>query len=545
MRMLPSAPHRSLKSDAERRIFRLLAATEGSGGAVAYHSLNISRHDYKIVGELDFVILTSRYVLVLEVKGGRVACSDGVWTFTDRFGDIHRRSEGPFEQARSGMFSLRRRVEERFGRSVVDKLAWGYAVAMPDTEFPVVGVEWDDDMLIDAASIRGRSDLTESLERLTSYWVAKHHLVGSPLSKSAAAEIGSFLRPDFDRVPSLRNRADDLDAAMEELTQEQYARLDLIEENPRILCGGGAGTGKTFIAAEVARREAAQGRSVLFVTSTQVLAAFLAQRLPPVSVEVCAMRDLPEGLFEVLVVDEAQDLMNIDDLARLDVALAGGLGSGRWRMFYDHNRQTGLSGRFEPEVLDLLRSYGGVSATLTRNCRNTHQVVLQTKLLTGGDLGTASAGEGPPVAFAPFETQQEQVDLIGEQLSRLRDDGVPSGEVTILSPLAYSDSAASRCRVARKGRLHEVSPSSVATWPPNGTTFSTISNFKGLENRFVLLVDIERVDTVESINALYVAMSRARTGLWIAVRRDIESELSRISESNLAAVLEEATHVHR
>ena len=45
-----------------------------------------------------------------------------------------------------------------------------------------------------------------------------------------------------------------------------------------------------------------------------------------------------------------------------------------------------------------------------------------------------------------------------------------------------------------------------------GITFSTILSFKGLESQFVILTDIE---TVSDKRMMYVAMSRARYGLFV------------------------------
>lgn len=542
MRMTPSVITASTQSSAERRVFDMLTRTDvrGDNEATAFHSLNISQHDYKIVGELDFVLLSTRGLIVFEVKGGGVECDEGLWTFTDRFGVGYRRSEGPFQQARSGMFSLKGRLEGRFGRDVIRRLPWGYAVIMPDTDFPTRSVEWDDAMVLDAAVLRGRRDLNDPFEALISFWESKHGQP-SPPTRLQVREIAQYLRPDFERLPSLRNRVDELDAAMEHLTDEQYQHLDLVDENPRILCAGGAGTGKTFMAVELARREAATGGRVLFVTSTDVMESFVRSRLTGSQVVVAAVDRIPTDFFDAIIIDEGQDILNLDDLARVDGVLQGGLSGGRWRVFYDINRQSGLVGRFDPEALDLLHSYGGVNTRLRRNCRNTHEIVLQTKLLTAADLGTASAGHGPPVEYALYESSEQQVALINAHLRALQDDDIPPGDITILSALPLRESAASKCRAARKGRIVEMNETVAAQWPVRQTTFSEVARFKGLENRFVMFVDIEQIGAdARDINTVYVAMSRARAGLWMAMHRGLEEEAARISRANLAEVMEDA-----
>ena len=55
------------------------------------------------------------------------------------------------------------------------------------------------------------------------------------------------------------------------LTEEQYARLDELEENPRCLFEGAAGTGKTLLALEYARRADRGGSKVVLVCFNRLL----------------------------------------------------------------------------------------------------------------------------------------------------------------------------------------------------------------------------------------------------------------------------------
>ena len=67
--MIPSFPHKT-GSSGERRVFdRLRAAFEHDphSDLAVFHSLNLTRHDYKRFGEIDFVVVGSPGVLVLEV----------------------------------------------------------------------------------------------------------------------------------------------------------------------------------------------------------------------------------------------------------------------------------------------------------------------------------------------------------------------------------------------------------------------------------------------------------------------------------------------
>lgn len=539
MRMIPPVSSEATQSAAEHRVFNLLEHTQLGDGACCFHSLELSQHDYKLCAELDFVIVTPTCVMVLEVKGGGVANREGIWLFTDRFGREHRKSEGPFHQAKSGMFALRKRLEDQFGSEAVRTLAFGYGVVFPDCGFSERSVEWDSAMILDASRLRGLSDLAQPLRELIDYWESKQQPSAEP-PQGFRDRLLHFLRPSFERVPSLRNRADALDAAMEALTDEQYSRLDIIQENPRILCSGGAGTGKTFLALEIARRHAALGARVLFACSGRPLAAFLRSRTTSDQVLVAASNEIKDlrSVFDVLIVDEGQDLINLEALDLLDRRLAGGLEKGTWRFFYDANSQAGLLGRFEPDALALLRSAGAVSAALSLNCRNTNEIVIQTKLLTGSDLGVPSAGAGPPVRYEFYGSRSAAATLVDEYWKELSAGEVPLGDVTILSPVELDESCITSTRVFKKKQVVRMTEDVALHWPSADLTFSTIADFKGLENRFILLVDIEQPDHVERLRSqLYVGMTRARAGLWIAAHERLRSHISSIAKGNIPAVI--------
>ena len=537
--MIPSTPTRSTKSSAERRVFSMLSAVDMPAPSWALHSLNLSEHEYKVVGELDFVVLCPLGLLVLEVKGGGVECREGVWVYTDRFGVEHRRQEGPFTQARSGMFSLKQRLAEELGSAAIGDLVFGFGVVFPDCAFDVHSVEWSTEMVIDEPRLRARS-LEGSLYDLFGYWRQKSTRPGKP-SRDELAAIAHVLRPDFDKVPSLQHRLDDLDQRMERLTDEQYERLDAFEATPRMVCLGGAGTGKTFIASEMARRHAALGERVLLGCSSSNLAAFLRARLRADLVDVRTVDDAlslePSAEpYDVLILDEAQDVLDADTLLELDRLLKGGLEDGIWRVFCDVNNQSDVVGRFEPEALEYLQRFGP-TGELRRNCRNTHEIVLQTKLLTAADLGTPSAGHGLPVSFRFYDDEDEELANLEAHLEDLASRDVALGQVTLLSPEALDCSVARRLPRRWKRRLTELNPSIAAAWPVGELTFSSIADFKGLENRFVILLDLTRLDEGTSdLSLVYVGMSRARAGLWIAMRSSLRPVVEAINLRNLPLV---------
>src|SRR5690606_2434928 len=98
------------------------------------------------------------------------------------------------------------------------------------------------------------------------------------------------------------------------LDARQAQLLELIELNDRVLVEGVAGTGKTVIAAEAARRRARLGQRTLLVCFTRALARHLSATLDDTSVDVVPVRELDEAppSYDAIIVDEAQDLAPAD-----------------------------------------------------------------------------------------------------------------------------------------------------------------------------------------------------------------------------------------
>jgi Nuclease-related domain/AAA domain len=513
--MIPRELPADLGTTSELRVHAALAALDIPG--VGLHSLLLPEHDYKLTAEIDFLLIMEGAVLVVEVKGAGVACRYGVWTYSDRAGHHRESREGPFGQASSAMYALRRRLRDRLPPRVLRNVPFGFVVITPDVDLPV-SAEWADETYIGRGPFSRANGLRDALRRTARYWNAKHH-GAAPIRKNVREQLLSVLRPDFDRSPGLAVRASMLDESFDRLSAEQLAHLDLIIDNPRVLCAGGAGAGKTYLAAEVARRYRRASEKVLLTCRSPVLAAYLRGRLTGSGVNVLSYDDLRGVRSEVdyLVVDEAQDLMSFDCLDVFDGLVEGGLERGRWVMFFDPNGQAHVFGEYDDDALAMLQDTGAVSATLRHNCRNTPQIASQTRALTGADTGVSVAGSGPEVEFRTCSGPAEETALLEAHLRLLYEQQVPRRDITLLSLRGdWSTSSASRLRDARRGRIRVLNADWAAAWPGKDLTWASVRDIKGLENRFICVVDVDGL-TGENLDKLYVALSRARAGLWVAL----------------------------
>lgn len=578
--MIPAHYDESTRSAAERRLFDRLARDPDTEGWVVLHSLGLSERQGQPYGEIDFVVLVpGGGVLCLEVKGGRVRCQGGEWTVQDRTGTTHTMRRSPFLQAREGMFALRKALLDRFGVDHnVARVPVGYAVVFPDVEPPPPTPEFESWEVAGRAELRGpvsgvvRRMLRGQRRRLGA------HVDGGLLTARVVGEVRQSLRPDFEVVVTRATRIARVEEKLLRLEADQYDVLDRIHENPRCLVRGAAGTGKTVLAVEHARRAARDGFRVLLVCYNRLLGDRLAAQLDgvdgvtvgsyhrvlrrlilssPLADEFCADEArvgadelfgeayplygelLPPAAYDVVVVDEAQDLATDQVLPVLSAHLKGGLAGGRWAFFGDFSRQALFGPGGTAGDVGALDAYAPhyTRERLTTNCRNTRQVGEETALLSGFDQ--------PPFRFCRVEGLSvqysywrgaRQAGVLDRTIRGHLEEGGDAADLVVLSPFDFDRSVASGLDGGDAYRVVDIRAAAVTGGGAVPTvSFCTVQAFKGLESPAVVLCDIEAVDDREPQSLLYVGMSRARSHLTVLLHERTRPAVTRLATRRLLA----------
>ena len=512
MRMIPSQPL-DTQSRAELRVFdQLRACFSGADqhGWFAMHSLNLPQHEYKRFGEIDFVVCGPDGLFVLEVKGGEVSCRDGTWETRNRYGSVERLKESPFRQAEGALHGLRKKLPAELANAFV----LGYAAVMPDVGSLPESSEWDRAVLADARNFR---QFEQWLKKLISHWRNKDR-GASKANPEKLRRLQQFLRPEFEAVMPLHASAHAIEARVAQLTEDQMRYIDVVEANDRVICSGGAGTGKTMLALELAKRWNAVGMKVALTCHSPWLKAYLEKAAPPgvtvsltSSASVTAKRAGIEK-FDALIVDEGQDVLSMDALERLDSILRGGLDNGRWSFFHDANNQSGLCGEYRPDAYEYLAGLAAARIPLKTNCRNSLPILERVQTALDADVGTSAVGDGPAVREIKVTSREDAAVALHQELLKLiNEEGFSPSDIVILSPMAYSQSCASLMQEHAGVRI-----SVLDAYSPRGTNnrdigFAQIESFKGLESSVVWLVDMSAPRLESPLRSShYVGMTRAR-----------------------------------
>ena len=546
-RMIPAALSPEVKSPAERKIYEWFKNDPMTKDWVVFHSLGIENHQTVVFGEIDFLVCASNLgVFSLEVKGGRISRKDGVWVYTDKYGVEHEKVRGPFEQASEGMYSVKEELSKRDITKDTKNTLCGYGVMFPDVEYI------NSDIDVNQAEIFDKRDgkyVGRFIKRLSEYnkekFKSKKVFVVYP-SEDNINEIVNALRQDFDKALPLSTKLEYAENSLLTLTEEQYRCIDGLSMNKRCLINGPAGTGKTVLAIKNVKESVASGKKVgffcynlllerelnkhfansetkpLYVGSLtkyieglvrkynlydfskiENLSEFYKKELPLIALDAITI----EGVkFDKIVLDEAQDLMTDEYLMVIDLLLEGGLKKGEWFFFGDYDFQTIYNREISGEkVVNLLEDNANFAIfSLSINCRNTPNIQKEMNKLFSTTTKTLNKDKNmPEVEYIGFETQEEEVAKLTDKIKELIKSGVKPSEITLLSPFKYDVTAASKITKYKVDLAKDDS---------DNITYSTIQGFKGLENKVIILCDIQ---SYSKPDLMYVAMSRARSMLIV------------------------------
>jgi superfamily I DNA and RNA helicase len=383
------------------------------------------------------------------------------------------------------------------------------------------------------------------IERVFAFW--SNDAAGySPIGRRGVEVVRDVFARSFVVAPLVASQLAEQEARRLVLTKDQMRVLDFLRSRRRVAVSGGAGTGKTVLALEKARRLASEGFRTLLTCYNRQLADHLSHLCAgTVNLEVMSFhqlchrqvdranrasgRDLvgeakvtypgkdlyevqlPNALayslevlpdrYDAIVCDEGQDFRD-EFWVPLELLLSD-YDRGPLYVFYDDNQNLyARAGTFpirdEP-------------FTLTTNCRNTAPIHEAAYKHYKGVPVTPPDIQGDDVQFDEAPGRDAQAAKINARIVDLvARHGVAAGDIAVL----VADAMRKAEYYAALRRLPLPRP---AVWLEEGVRgentvlIDTIQRFKGLESPVVILWGLDSIDLARFRELLYVGKSRAKS----------------------------------
>ena len=530
MTITPSETPR-LANGAERKVYQaLIDQLQPNDRVIPGQRVTDHLKDH----EVDFVVaIEGAGIVCLEVKGGEVWHDGDSWRQLRR-GHNHAHKIEPVRQAREACYALRDFVESD-PRWTQNRLRWDHVVVLPNAEIAT------DFALPECPrwKVVDRNDLATLADKLR-YILLRQELDRPLLSRQGIDELSTALSGRGLPQRSVVARALANEDAADALTEHQAVVLDAIKLLNRVEVRGGAGSGKTFLAMEQARRLSAKGERVALVCYSHGLASYLERiaaawprRQQPgyvgefhdlgkqwgapegpdesiASVETAQFweHDLPLQMaelamelehghrFDSIVVDEAQDFAD-SWWEPLLIALKDPDKGGIYVFTDEGQRVFDRHGSPPVPLVPLL---------LDHNVRNTRQIANAFQPLVDHPMRFLG-GEGPAVKFVPC-AREEALGVGDDEVELLLEEGWRPEDVALLTTGSRHPE-----QIARQKDGHKAYWDSF--WDAEQVFYGHVLGFKGLERRAVVVVVNDSNQFERSRERLYVGLSRARDQLVV------------------------------
>jgi hypothetical protein len=217
--------------------------------------------------------------------------------------------------------------------------------------------------------------------------------------------------------------------------------------------------------------------------------------------------------WDVLIIDEAQDLQMGPLFSVYDNLHQGGVANGTWRMFLDPFQSV----MYDGESLESQFSISGnpFRLELIDNVRTTTQIAATASAL--GYVNQMNGGINGPDVFLDYGEQAEISVKVRKRIDLLVALGLNRSEILLLSLYHHDFSNDSQLRDI-------VSP--LGSEPREDLVrYSTVADAKGLESVAVILFGFSEFESFFARQQAYIGATRASTYLSVILDKNVEPDV--------------------
>jgi hypothetical protein len=565
MRMIPGQP-RAGANKSEVAIFNVLEGVRDRPDWVVIHSLTLTDNLFSLHGEVDFVVIVpGKGIAVIEAKSPKYAVYEGGDWYLDK---TPKPDKSPLEQLNKATSAIHRFLANRdvFEDTPIARLLWFTTLSRFQFENKTPG-----DMQFFEWELALREDLDKPVKViehvLDGYFKANKDRRDVTLNRAgfddvAAKAVATALLNDFKIYQTPNDRYIERTNTVRRVLAEQVALLDVVETNEHIYLDGAAGTGKSFLLLEAARKAARKGKKCLVTCWNVMMAEELRRELGPranidvydlntLMLEVCGLQSNPKnadtswyqavlparalevlekkphwGDYESIFVDEFQDIAHNATLLSLlfEISASKKAKGTQLVLAGDKNQQIMRENGQSINPFDVAKMIipDMVHVRLRTNCRTAPALADKVPGLTGLNVNIIkhrlpSSTDG---GFGLIRTADDKATkALAATLKGLLET-YRAKDIRVLSPFGVKNSLVGEL-FARESKTADERWLKTVLRDPNGSSgeirWRSIAKFKGLESDVVVVTDINSnaqdfaTQTGKSLSELlYVGVTRAR-----------------------------------
>ncbi|MDZ8189974.1 MAG: nuclease-related domain-containing protein [Nostoc sp. ChiSLP02] len=517
-RMIPEKLSSTTKSNAEKKLFEIFAKNL-SNDYIVFHGAWWQWQYIKYViqdREADFIIIhPDKGILIVEAKGGEIRYDsvDKAW-----YQNQIRMKISPFEQARQIRYKFRDFLIKYSEFSVQD-FCIGQCVVFPDVDEVINGLpsEAPQEILLLRPQIKNVDSWISSVFN----YYANGKVIR--LGNNRTEKIVNLISPSSNFKKYIANDIGEIKEEILKLTEQQFNILDYLYHHSKCIILGCAGSGKTQLAIEKARRLSQHNIRTLVICKSNNLSLYLAASLQiEIQSGYCVVYSYEEIKaqnykikfeFTAIIVDEGQDFeyQEVNGLSKLIPD------DGIFYIFQDSNQN--ISKNANKFALAVIPN------VLDKNCRNTDKIFKYAEpFVSCTHPIKSSAIEGKNVVQRLYQDKSEIFRMLEEDVLNLVDkENVLPTQIVILTDM-YPLVKSILSNYLYINRFH-LKQYSFSNKDPNTLQWSNIGMYKGLESDVIILF-FEKIKTLIpskwDIANKYIGATRAKSFLIIYETPDPE-----------------------
>ncbi len=524
----------------------------------ALHSVKLRGHKTKVNGECDFVLISDRGILCLEVKGSSsvnrtnaIDRTDGIkdkdlWIY-----DTYDANESPFNQAEGAIYPINKILSED-NQNRRNKFVIGHGVIFTEFEFNYTSSEWDEKEVCTKSKFNNHfenylKDLFDHFH--TRLYETKNIEIKNTPNIDDLKWAIKKIRPNVSELSLLELNVSKDEIILLEEKQKLFVDQLVYSNDKRSIIDGSAGSGKTVILLETIHR-LSEDEQILMVCFNKQLSEYLAYRikhktnvqvyyytslmeyycklaekkyegnkndeyfkdiLPNLFLESLIKLENKVDKFDWLLVDEGQDFINETSFNNL-VELLKNEKKGNYVLAFDSGLQSGVYDRMDTDFLKKLKE-DAHTLNLYRNFRNPRSLAQRSATITGIKKPEFERQIISTPKIYELQENENLRDKINDVVKSILASGVAARDITILTFKNRASSILSSFKSIGGKNILDMKIKNI--WdekdPDNFITWSTVSSYKGMENEYIILIEADFNEFNDWYKScIYVAMTRVK-----------------------------------